>query len=165
MKMPHLPSCLKGPLSSPLLLECEYQFYLKGDQIPCLSVFEFRREYSYTHGLDHRNSHKGKDAEHFIEKFKSLYPLSRKINSKLLADPTYPIKPKTFGKKLGKKRMDLGLQIKELAEYLGVTRDTIINWELRNVKPINKNLTMVKRFLELQQTKRWSQDLSIWFWR
>ncbi|NQS89205.1 hypothetical protein HQ584_05395 [Patescibacteria group bacterium] len=61
--------------------------------------------------------------------------------------------------------MDLGLQIKELAEYLGVTRDTIINWELRNVKPINKNLTMVKRFLELQQTKRWSQDLSIWFWR
>ncbi len=49
--------------------------------------------------------------------------------------------------------MDLGLQIKDLAKLLNVTPDTIINWELRNVRPTNKNLRMVKRLLNLQQTK------------
>ena len=47
-----------------------------------------------------------------------------------------------------KKRMDLGLQIKELARLVHVTSDTAINWGLRNVKPVGKNLTMVKRFLD-----------------
>jgi len=49
--------------------------------------------------------------------------------------------------------MDLGLQIKDLARLVNVTSDTIINWELRNVKPGRKNLRMVKKFLELEQTK------------
>lgn len=31
--------------------------------------------------------------------------------------------------------MGLGPQIKELARFIHVTPDTIINWELRNVKP------------------------------
>ena len=51
--------------------------------------------------------------------------------------------------------MDLGLQIKELARLVHVTSDIIINWELRNVKPVEKNLIMVKKFLEFQQAKRW----------
>ena len=46
--------------------------------------------------------------------------------------------------------MDLGLQVKELARLVDVTSDTIINWELRNVKPIQKNVAMVKKFLEFQ---------------
>ncbi len=50
--------------------------------------------------------------------------------------------------------MDLGLQIKELAKLVNVTSDTIINWELRNVKPVEKNWTMVKKFLELEQANR-----------
>jgi len=49
--------------------------------------------------------------------------------------------------------MDLGLQIKELATLVHVTCDTIINWELRNVKPSGTNLRMIKKFLELEQTK------------
>jgi len=75
----------------------------------------------------------GSHAGHFIEKSRLFHLVSRKINLKLLADPTYPIRPKNFGQKLRKKRMDLGLQIKELAKYFGVNQDTIINWELRNV--------------------------------
>ena len=50
--------------------------------------------------------------------------------------------------------MDLGLQIKELARLVHVMPDTIINWELRNVKPGGKNLRMVKKFLRLKQAKR-----------
>ena len=36
--------------------------------------------------------------------------------------------------------MDCGLQIKELAKILGVTEDTLINWEKRGVLPASKNL-------------------------
>ena len=50
--------------------------------------------------------------------------------------------------------MDLGLQIKELARLVRVTSDTIINWELRNVKPSGTNLRMIKKFLKFQQAKR-----------
>ena len=49
--------------------------------------------------------------------------------------------------------MDLGLQIKELARLVHVTSDTIINWELRNVKPSGKNLGLVKKFLEFEYAK------------
>jgi DNA-binding transcriptional regulator YiaG len=36
--------------------------------------------------------------------------------------------------------MDAGLQVKELAEILGVTPDTVINWELRGIKPRGKKI-------------------------
>ena len=49
--------------------------------------------------------------------------------------------------------MDLRLQLKELARLVHVTSDTIINWELRNVKPSGINLRVVNKFLESQQVK------------
>ena len=67
---------------------------------------------------------------------------------KLLADPTYPIKPKTLGQKVRKKRMDLGLQVKDLAKHFGVNQGTIINWELREVKPSRENFEKAKTFLK-----------------
>jgi len=93
----------------------------------------------------------GKHAGHFVEKTKVFHLLSRKINLKFLANRTCPIKPKTFGQKLRKKRMDLGLQVKDLAKYFDVNQDTIINWELRNVKQSWRNLRTVERFLELNK--------------
>ena len=44
--------------------------------------------------------------------------------------------------------MDKGLMIKELAAQLGVTEDTVINWEVRGIKPAGENLKSIKRFLE-----------------
>ena len=52
----------------------------------------------------------------------------------------YPKDPVNFGEKIRCKRMDSGLQIKELAKILGVTEDTLINWEKRGVSPTSKNL-------------------------
>ena len=95
----------------------------------------------------------GSHAEHFLEKSRLTCAISEFVNLYLLANPTYPRNPKTFGQELRKKRMDLGLQVKELARFLGVADDTIINWELRNVKPYGKNLGMVEKFLELEQVK------------
>ncbi len=44
--------------------------------------------------------------------------------------------------------MDKGLMIKELASQLGVSEDTVINWEMRNVKPETKSMERLRVFLE-----------------
>jgi DNA-binding transcriptional regulator YiaG len=45
--------------------------------------------------------------------------------------------------------MDKGLMIKELAEQVGVTEDAVINWEIRDIKPVGKNMERVQEFLEV----------------
>lgn len=57
----------------------------------------------------------------------SLPILKYILNEDYLADP------KTFGERLRKARMDAGFKIKELAALIGVTEDTITNWELRGI--------------------------------
>ena len=44
--------------------------------------------------------------------------------------------------------MDKGLMIKELATQIGVTEDTVINWEVRDIKPVGRNMEKVNAFLE-----------------
>jgi transcriptional regulator with XRE-family HTH domain len=43
--------------------------------------------------------------------------------------------------------MDRRLMIKELAALIGVSIDTIINWELRNVRPTGSRLEKVREFV------------------
>ena len=43
--------------------------------------------------------------------------------------------------------MDKGLLIKELAEIIGVTEDTVINWKIRDIKPEGRNMEKVKEFI------------------
>ena len=43
--------------------------------------------------------------------------------------------------------MDKGLMIKELASQLGVTEDTVINWEIRGIEPVGRNTERVRQFL------------------
>jgi len=63
----------------------------------------------------------------------------------------YPVDPKTFGERLRKSRMDFGLLIKDLAALIGVTEDTIINWELRGINPIGKNVKKVIDLLSAEE--------------
>jgi DNA-binding transcriptional regulator YiaG len=58
-------------------------------------------------------------------------------------DPSYPKNPKTFGDYIRKWRMNKGLLIRELAEHLGVTEDTLINWEVRGTAPNKETLHKV----------------------
>ena len=62
-------------------------------------------------------------------------------------DPDYPKEPKTLGERIRKVRMDKDLLIKDLAEIIGVTEDTIINWEIRNIQPRGKSLEKLNAFL------------------
>lgn len=61
--------------------------------------------------------------------------------------------PITFGEKLRRKRIDSGLQIKQLANIIGVTDDTIINWEKRHVSPTYNNL---------KKLEKWNNAISIY---
>jgi DNA-binding transcriptional regulator YiaG len=50
----------------------------------------------------------------------------------------YPENPNTFGEHLQKASIDAGLLIKDLAAKIGVTEDTVINWEVRGRMPRGK---------------------------
>lgn len=49
--------------------------------------------------------------------------------------PAYPQVLVTIGDHLRKRRLDLGLLQRELAERLGVTESTVTNWELNRTRP------------------------------
>jgi len=79
-------------------------------------------------------------------------PLVYNINIKLNLndfDPKYPENPKTFGEKIRKARMDRNMLIKELALKIGVTEDTVINWEISGVTPRKIHLEKIKSFFEI----------------
>jgi len=65
------------------------------------------------------------------------------------ADPTYPKEPRTVGERIRKARMDKGWMVKQLAGRLGVTPDTVINWEKRNLKPMPKQAKRLRAVLGL----------------
>ena len=55
--------------------------------------------------------------------------------------------------------MDLGLQTEDAARLLQVTPYTIINWELGNVKPVEKNLTIIRQFLDSKEEELGSTEI------
>ena len=57
----------------------------------------------------------------------------------------YPENPKTFGEHLRKARIDAGLLIKDLAGKIGVTEDSVINWEIRGKMPRGRSRDALKR--------------------
>lgn len=46
--------------------------------------------------------------------------------------------------------MDKGLEIKEFAEIIGVTPDSVINWEIRGVKPRRKTYKKLVKFISVE---------------
>jgi DNA-binding XRE family transcriptional regulator len=78
---------------------------------------------------------------------KRLYVFTVEIN-RLLHNPAYPKDPRTLGERIRKARMDKGLLIRELAALVGVTADTVLNWELRGVKPMGTRLKRLQEALE-----------------
>jgi len=61
--------------------------------------------------------------------------------------PKYPKNPKTLGERIRKARIDKGFKIKALAKIIGVTPDSVINWEIRGIKPRNKVYKRLKEIL------------------
>jgi transcriptional regulator with XRE-family HTH domain len=60
----------------------------------------------------------------------------------------YPIRPRTIGEKLKKKRLDMGLFQKDIAKILNVDVNTITNWEIGRHKPCKEFLRKVRGLLQ-----------------
>ena len=75
-----------------------------------------------------------------------VYTLNIRLNLNDF-NPKYPKNPQTLGEKIRKARMDRGLLIRELASQLGVTDDTVINWEVRDIKPREDDIERIKDFI------------------
>ena len=87
-------------------------------------------------------------AVHNDNLFLLVYTLEIEINL-LDFNPDYPKAPKTLGERIRKARMNKGLLIRELASYIGVAEDTVINWEIRGMKPRKGAMERIKSFLEV----------------
>lgn len=61
--------------------------------------------------------------------------------------PVYPREMRTIGDHLRKKRLDLGLLQKEVAQRLGVDTDSVTNWEKGYSSPLLRLIPKVIQFL------------------
>jgi ribosome-binding protein aMBF1 (putative translation factor) len=79
----------------------------------------------------------------FLTKPKIKYTVNR---PGLLPDG-YPMGPKTMGERLKKKRLDMGLYQKDVAEIIGVDVNTITLWEKGRCEPCKGCMKRVEGFL------------------
>ena len=70
-----------------------------------------------------------------------------KIMLKAAKFTPYPKEPRTVGDHLKKRRYELGLFQKDVAEQLGVTADTVLNWEASTCSPSVRYIPRIIRFL------------------
>ncbi|MEX0813147.1 MAG: helix-turn-helix transcriptional regulator [Chitinophagales bacterium] len=76
------------------------------------------------------------------------YPILKKTLKALKPKPVaYPTKITTIGDHIRKKRLDLGLYQKDVAQFIGVTTDTITFWEKGRSKPTIKQMPKIITFL------------------
>ena len=59
----------------------------------------------------------------------------------------YPTELRTIGDHIRKRRLDLGLRQKDLAELLGVNVNTVTNWELGRSQPVLPAIPRLIQFL------------------
>ncbi len=79
-----------------------------------------------------------------------VYTLEIEVNL-LDFNPEYPKNPKNFGERIRRKRMDMRLTMREIAERLGVSETTVYNWEIRNRKPYRKTEEKLRDILGLEE--------------
>jgi DNA-binding XRE family transcriptional regulator len=59
----------------------------------------------------------------------------------------YPVSPQTIGEHIRKKRMDCRLMQSGVANIIGVSEESIWNWENDRTKPSKKNLEIINAFV------------------
>ncbi len=91
-----------------------------------------------THVTDHQRNHTGTVALPFCSlTLKSTKPLPAQ----------YPKELNTLGDHLRKRRLDLGLLQREVAEQIGVDESTITNWERQRTLPEIRHMPEIIQFL------------------
>src|SRR5262249_16941851 len=75
------------------------------------------------------------------------FPLCRVTLRGQTPRPGYPEEPVTIGQHLKRRRLDLGLRQKDVAEQLGVNQKTYENWEQEKYEPEGRFFPAIIRFL------------------
>jgi len=70
-----------------------------------------------------------------------------KIKAEKPKPACYPSETKTLGDRLRARRLDLGLNQKDVAALIGVTEDTICYWENGRVEPSRQLMPKILEFL------------------
>ena len=104
----------------------------------------------YTLYSDQYSFRRDKHADPFIYNDKLDGQAFVKINYSIPRDEL--IKVKTFGDLVKKKRLEKGLYQKDLASILGVTNDTVTNWEFRGRMPRKRQREKLFEFLEINDS-------------
>ena len=60
--------------------------------------------------------------------------------------PEYAAEPTCLGELLRKIRLDLGMNMRQVAEEVGVFHDTVIDWEVRGRKPTKERFACLRQF-------------------
>jgi transcriptional regulator with XRE-family HTH domain len=71
----------------------------------------------------------------------------RELSARKLTPSAYPTELKTIGDHIRKRRLDLGLLQREVAQTIGVDVTTIFNWEKTSTEPDLRCLPAVIKFL------------------
>jgi DNA-binding XRE family transcriptional regulator len=71
---------------------------------------------------------------------------------KALRAKDYSETPQTLGEHLKKRRRELGLLQREAAEMMGVSTDTVVNWEKGNTMPVASQFRPIVAFLGYDPT-------------
>jgi len=66
----------------------------------------------------------------------------------------YPRQLKTLGDHIRARRLDLGLHQKDVAGIIGVTTDTITNWEKGRNQPMHWHYPKINNFLGFYSSER-----------
>jgi len=66
----------------------------------------------------------------------------------------YPKKLKILGDHIRARRLDLGLLQKDVAGIIGVTTDTITNWEKGRNQPMHRRYLKINKFLGYSHFER-----------
>jgi DNA-binding transcriptional regulator YiaG len=75
----------------------------------------------------------------------AIYKKPKCLKTKIRIPKVEPFVPKTFGEHIRSLRFEEGIQQRDLAALLGVTADTIRNWEAGRVVPKRWTLERIRR--------------------
>jgi transcriptional regulator with XRE-family HTH domain len=70
-----------------------------------------------------------------------------RLEGKKPRDKAYPTEIKTIGDAIRKRRLDLGLNQKDVAKIIGCDQMSVLNWEKGYNKPTINKMSAIGRFL------------------